>query len=69
MERCRVWLKRFNGVAFTGGMRFASDVTLERGLTRLFPDPAALPGEGLGGQPIPPGHRAVLPAQRVAAVS
>lgn len=33
---CRVWLKRFNGVAFTGGMRFASDVTLERGLTRLL---------------------------------
>lgn len=33
---CRVWPKRFNGVAFTGGMRFASDVTLERGLTRLL---------------------------------
>lgn len=33
---CRVWLKRFSGVAFTGGMRFASDVTLERGLTRLL---------------------------------
>lgn len=33
---CKVWPKRFNGVAFTGGMRFASDVTLERGLTRLL---------------------------------
>ena len=33
---CRVWLKRFNGVAFTGGMRLARDVTLERGLTRLL---------------------------------
>lgn len=36
MDRCRVWLKRFNGVAFTGGMRLARDVTLERGLTRLL---------------------------------
>lgn len=33
---CKVWLKRFNGVVFTGGMRFASDVTLERGLTLLL---------------------------------
>lgn len=36
MDRCKVWLKRFNGVVFTGGMRFASDVTLERGLTLLL---------------------------------
>lgn len=33
---CRVWLKRFSGVARTGGMRLARDVTLERGLTRLL---------------------------------
>lgn len=29
------WLNLFKGVARTGGMRFASDVTLESGLTRL----------------------------------
>lgn len=31
-----VWLNRFNGVARTGGMRLASDVTLESGFTRLL---------------------------------
>lgn len=27
MDHCRVWLKHFNSVAFTGGMRLARDVT------------------------------------------
>ena len=47
---CRV------GVWGSGGVLTPTPVFREWG--RPGPDPAALPGEGLGGQPVPPGHRA-----------
>lgn len=47
---CRV------GLWGSGGVLTPTPVFREWG--RPGPDPAALPGEGLGGQPIPPGHRA-----------
>lgn len=36
IERCNVWLNRFRGVAFKGGMRLAKDVTRDRGFARLL---------------------------------
>lgn len=36
IERCNVWLNRFRGVAFNGGMRLAKDVTRDRGFARLL---------------------------------
>lgn len=58
---CRAAASRHSSLAFPGGGGTCCPLTLsclcrERGWTGT--DPAALPGKGLGGQPLPTGHRA-----------